>query len=76
MSCEPWQWRVTATVIRNGAEFAEPHVEEIAILVPQILTQMIQDSGGAQPPDRGTPSASSDGAGGPARGGLSNRVRR
>ena len=32
---------VTLTVTRAGAEHAEPHAEVIAILVPQILTQVV-----------------------------------
>ena len=36
------------SVTRAGAEYVEPHAEEIATLVPQILTKMVKDSGGDQ----------------------------
>ena len=29
------------TVTRASAEYAEPHADEVAIIVPQILTQMV-----------------------------------
>ena len=42
-------WVARRTRTGDGVRYDKPHVEVIATLVPQILTQMVKDSGGAQP---------------------------